>query len=456
MVLGMGRPAARKRTSASGRVHEVAMVQRCGGRMSRSCRAPGSRTTPSRSSISIRSTSRSSRSISCGSAFGSSSRIVVRLGRPCAMWTTVSGSKPCSTAHRCHTRATAGVESISTPSMSNSRALQWIATISSNLHCPGEIRLGTDSGSWVSAREKSWIGERGRIRTCDPRLKRALLYHLSYAPHQFQSNIFSSRYPEPRDRDVARAKAIHSAFMPPSNCCWAKLAFAVCTILAATLGHAGKKKQLPTVRWTAGAPGCAFERGEDGRYRWTMTANDLNITLLVDSQELTKSRRRFYHLLGVYVSVTYTGQDKFEFPADVRSDFVRHHDVLEGFMDPTELSTKLQNDVDTLVFETERQIKKNPKITEEKTARLREYEKEAAEFIEFLTTQSLEPNAVTLNPGNPEAHGWVFFATSNKWIGPWKDREDFILGVWMKDKVWQFPFSLPPTEGDLILRKPQE
>jgi hypothetical protein len=25
-------------------------------------------------------------------------------------------------------------------------------------------------------------GERGRIRTCDPRLKRALLYHLSYAP----------------------------------------------------------------------------------------------------------------------------------------------------------------------------------------------------------------------------------------------------------------------------------
>jgi hypothetical protein len=27
------------------------------------------------------------------------------------------------------------------------------------------------------------FGERGRIRTCDPCLKRALLYHLSYAPH---------------------------------------------------------------------------------------------------------------------------------------------------------------------------------------------------------------------------------------------------------------------------------
>jgi hypothetical protein len=29
-------------------------------------------------------------------------------------------------------------------------------------------------------------GERGRIRTCDPCLKRALLYHLSYAPTIFQ------------------------------------------------------------------------------------------------------------------------------------------------------------------------------------------------------------------------------------------------------------------------------
>jgi len=227
------------------------------------------------------------------------------------------------------------------------------------------------------------------------------------------------------------------------------------TILSPALGHA-EKKQLPAVRWTAGAPGCTFERGDDGRYRWTMTGNDLKVTLLVDSQELTKSRRRFYHLLGMYLSVTYTGQGKFEFPADVRIDFVRHHDFLEAYSDPAELSTKLQNDIDTLVFETERQIKKNPAITEEKTAHLREYEKEAAEFIEFLSTQTLEPTTVMLTPGNPEAHGWVFFATSNKWIGPWKAREDFLVGVWMKDKIWQFPISLPPAEGDLILRKPPE
>ena len=233
------------------------------------------------------------------------------------------------------------------------------------------------------------------------------------------------------------------------------LALVLSMIAMASLGYA-KKKTLPAVRWTAGAPGCEFQHGDDGRYRWRMVGDDLDMTLLVDSQELSKSRRSFYHVLGVYLSVTYTGQDKFEFPADLRMDFQRHHEIREGYLDPTQFSTRLQNDVDTLVFETERKIKRNPETTEEKTAYLREYQKEVAEFIEFLSTQSLEP--ATLTPGNPEVHGWVFFSTSNKWIGPWKSREDFMLGVWMKDKdkVWEFPFSLPPNDGDVILRKRED
>jgi hypothetical protein len=236
---------------------------------------------------------------------------------------------------------------------------------------------------------------------------------------------------------------------------WTIVALCIAALLSPIHSHA-EKKQLPSVRWTAGAAGCAFERGDDGRYRWTMTGNDLSVTLIVDSQELTKSRHRFYHLLAAYITATYTGHSKFEFPADVRIDFVRHHDVLEAYMYPTELTTKLQNDLDTFIFEGERQIKKDPKIAEEKVARMREYQKEASEFIEFVTTQGLDPNTVMLTPGNPEAHGWVFFETKNKWIGPWKDREDFILSVYMKDKIWQFPFSLPPMEGDLILRKPPQ
>ena len=256
------------------------------------------------------------------------------------------------------------------------------------------------------------------------------------------------------------AKAIHSAFMLRSRFFRATLAFPVsailfCAILLPMLSHASKKKELTAVRWTAGAPGCSFERGDDGRYRWTMTGKDLTVTLLVDSQELTKSRRRFYHLLGVYVAVTYTGQDKFEFPADLRIDFVRHHDVLEGFQDPTELSNKLQ----------QRRYRDLPNRTSDqeesqdcrrKNGSLARVPEGRCQFIEFLSAQSLDPNTVMLTPGNPEAHGWAFFATSNKWIGPWKEREDFILGVWMKDRVWQFPFSLPPAQGDLILRKPPE
>lgn len=227
----------------------------------------------------------------------------------------------------------------------------------------------------------------------------------------------------------------------------------LCLVVAAPLGHAGKK-ELPTSRWTAGAPGCEFQREEGGRLRWRMFSADLDITLLVDAQELNKSRRRLYHVLGAYLSVTYTGQSRFDFPADVRIEFVRHHNVIEGCLDPTDFSTRMQNDVDTLVFETEREIKKHPEKSEAKTARAREYEKEVSEFIEFLSTQSLE--AAILTPGNPEVHGWVFFSTKNKWIGPWKSREDFILRVWMKDKIWEFPFSLPPSESEPSLRQRDE
>ena len=130
------------------------MVQRSGGKMFKSSRAPGRRTTPSRSFISLHSTSRSSRSMS---AQGSNSRMVVRLGRPCAWRTTVSGSKPCSAAHRDHTRATAGVESMSTPSRSNRRALQRIAIISSNLHCRQFLRDCVPNAKLLSQEYKACL-----------------------------------------------------------------------------------------------------------------------------------------------------------------------------------------------------------------------------------------------------------------------------------------------------------
>ena len=225
-------------------------------------------------------------------------------------------------------------------------------------------------------------------------------------------------------------------------------------VLLITVSSHARKKDLPTRRWKTGSPGCEFQQTDDGRYRWRMTGDNLDITLLMDSQELAKSRRRLYKPLGVYMSVTFTGPGKFDFPADLRMEFVRHHNVIEGFLDPTEFSTQMQNDVDTKIFDTEREIKKHPEQSEEKTNRAREYQKQVAEFIEFLGTQSLEP--AILSPGNPEVHGWVFFGTKNKWLGSWMDREDLILRVWMKNKVWEFPFSMPPEGSNLILRKRDE
>jgi len=231
----------------------------------------------------------------------------------------------------------------------------------------------------------------------------------------------------------------------------------ICFVLLACLASIPaypRKKELPTVRWNANTPGCEFQRGDDGRYRWRMVQKDFDMTLLVDSQELSKTNRRLYHVVGVYITLSYTGQGKFEFPGGARLEFVRHHNVIETMLDPDQFSTKIQNDVDTLVFDTERAVKKNPQKKDEQLARTREYEKEVSEFIEFLSTQSLQEAILT--PGNPEVHGWVFFSTRNKWIGPWKSREDFILRVGMKDKIWEFPFSLPPTEGEFILRKREE
>ena len=45
------------------------------------------------------------------------------------------------------------------------------------------------------------LGERGRIRTCDPCLKRALLYQLSYAPSLIlKCNTLKCPFPKPADR----------------------------------------------------------------------------------------------------------------------------------------------------------------------------------------------------------------------------------------------------------------
>ena len=82
---------------------------------------------------------------------------------------------------------------------------------------------------------------------------------------------------------------------------------------------------------------------------------------------------------------------------------------------------------------------------------MRAFLKDSAELQEFVGKNSLRPTR--LGPGNPEASGWVLFSTNSKWIGGWKKQEELILRVPIEEKVFEFPFKLPPKPGEELLRK---
>jgi hypothetical protein len=82
---------------------------------------------------------------------------------------------------------------------------------------------------------------------------------------------------------------------------------------------------------------------------------------------------------------------------------------------------------------------------------MRAFQKDAAQLLDFVSKNSLR--AARLSPANPETNGWVLFSTHSKWISGWKKQEEFILRVPLAGKIFEFPFRLPPKEGELILRR---
>jgi hypothetical protein len=231
-------------------------------------------------------------------------------------------------------------------------------------------------------------------------------------------------------------------------------------LLPATVraGPSGKKKDkttVRTVRWAEGKPGCTFTRGDDGKYRYGLWTEDLGITLAVDSQELQKVRRRPEPMFGVSLAVHYRGTGGLEVRNDNLSlEFVTHYHVVHSSLDPDDLSTRLQSGAEALSDEMEHDLRKHPEKKEAQEALLQSHEKDVTELQEFLSAHSLRP--AKLDPGNPEVSGWVFFSTRSKWIGDWKKQEDFVLRIPFEDRVLEFPFSLPPSQGDLILRRRPE
>ena len=79
------------------------------------------------------------------------------------------------------------------------------------------------------------------------------------------------------------------------------------------------------------------------------------------------------------------------------------------------------------------------------------FQKDSAELLEFLSRNTLKPSR--LDSANREAAGWVLFSTDSKWISHWKKQEDFVLRVPVAGKIFEFPFKLPPKQGELLLRQ---
>lgn len=230
-------------------------------------------------------------------------------------------------------------------------------------------------------------------------------------------------------------------------------------ILLSILGAVAASKQnspaMPAVRWSEGKPGSTFTSTADGKYLYGLKDGDLEITIAVDSQELEKVHHRPLPVFGLRIEAHYSGQKSLDLTTDhVTLEFVRHYQVVNSSLDPDELSTRIQNDADNLSDEVEHDVRKHPKKKQEQESLLQSHLKDMTDLMGFISLHCLRP--VTLDPGNPETVGWVFFSAKNKWIGGWKPQEEFILHVPVKDRIFEFPFTLPPHKGDVVLRRRDE
>jgi hypothetical protein len=219
--------------------------------------------------------------------------------------------------------------------------------------------------------------------------------------------------------------------------------------------HSKKDKAgPPVVRWNEAQPGCTFTRGDDGKYRYGLWSGDLGIVLAVDARELQIIRHRIEPIFSVFFTIRYRGTGSVDAAPDhITLQFMKHFKVVQNSLDPDDYAQKIQGDADTLDDEARRTLARHPEEKQVQEARLQDHQKSVSELIEFLTKNSLRP--AHLDPGNPEACGWVFFNTDNKWLGRWKTQEEFILRLPLDGKIFEFPFRLPPKEGEVLLRKRQ-
>jgi hypothetical protein len=249
--------------------------------------------------------------------------------------------------------------------------------------------------------------------------------------------------------------ARRAGFRPPA---FLLLTFACISLLpssglpsAAGLPRSGQSK-LPAVRWNEETPGCTFSLGDDGKFHYGLWSGDIGITLAIDSQELEKVHRRHEPFFSVLLDVRYRGHAELDWATEnISLEFVKHFHVVQTSLDPDTFTQKVQDDADTVDHEAAREVQKHPEKKLEKETYVRAFQKDSAELLEFVSKNSMRPTR--LETGNPEVRGWVFFGVDGKWVGGWTKQEDLILRVPLDGKVFEFPFTLPPKPGEVMLRK---
>lgn len=206
------------------------------------------------------------------------------------------------------------------------------------------------------------------------------------------------------------------------------------------------------VRWIEGVQGCTFSADEDGLYRYGLWKDDFGVVMAVDADELRKASHRTELTFAVLLTFRYRGNDSMIVdPAKISLEFIKHDHDVRGAVAPDALSATLERDSDRLADQAHREISKHPDRKNEQEAALDEKKKQIQATIEFLKGNSLVP--AKLDSGHPEVSGWVFFSTKSKWIGDWKKQEEFVLRLPIAGENIEFPFALPPSAGDFILRR---
>ena len=219
--------------------------------------------------------------------------------------------------------------------------------------------------------------------------------------------------------------------------------------LASAASH---ESETDTLRWAEGKAGCTFSADEDGKYRYGLWTNDVGVIVAVDADEVRKTDLRVEPLFAVFLTLRYRGKDSVNVdPGKISLEFVQHYRTEQIAVDPDEVAAKLKHDLPAFTAEVEKEISRHPERKAQDQALAREHERSVSETAEFLTSRSLHGGRLDVQ--HPEMNGWVFFSAKSKWVGEWKKQEQFVLRVPVGNLVIEFPFALPPSEGDLLLRE---